>query len=77
MIRSPLSGQSEIPLIVIVTVSVAGTVLLLLNIVLISVFVAKKRRKEQQQGVIKRSTPASSTEGKIRWRRYKSPVEDY
>ena len=48
--ESLLEGTAgEIPLIVIVSVAVCGTVLLLLNIVLISCFVHKRRL--QQQGV--------------------------
>ena len=48
--ESLLEGSAgEIPLIVIVSVAVCGTVLLLLNIVLISCFVHKRRL--QQQGV--------------------------
>jgi hypothetical protein len=45
MMRS-LEDQGEIPLIVIVSVSVCGTILLLLNIVLISCFVHKKRQQK-------------------------------
>ena len=45
MIRS-LEDQAEIPLIVIVSVSVCGTILLLLNIVLISCFIHKKRQQK-------------------------------
>ena len=41
-------GKGEIPLIVIVSVAICGTVLLLLNIVLISCFVHKRR--QQQSG---------------------------
>ena len=73
MIRS-LEDQGEIPLIVIVSVSVCGTILLLLNIVLISCFVHKKRQqrllKEKENGSsdssgsnIQKQTPPS--EGKI------------
>ena len=55
MMRS-LEDQGEIPLIVIVSVSVCGTILLLLNIVLISCFVHKKR----QQKVLKDKENGSS-----------------
>lgn len=48
MIREALEGKGEIPLIVIVSVSICGTVLLLLNIVLISCFVHKRRQQQQQ-----------------------------
>ena len=49
MIREVLDGKGEIPLILIVGVSVCGTVLLLLNIVLISCFVHKKKKKEEAE----------------------------
>ena len=55
MMRS-LEDQGEIPLIVIVSVSVCGTILLLLNIVLISCFVHKKR----QQKILKDKENGSS-----------------
>lgn len=50
MIREALEDQGEIPMIVIVSVSVCGTILLLLNIVLISCFVHKRKQKEKLQG---------------------------
>ena len=49
MIREVLDGKGEIPLILIVGVSVCGTVLLLLNIVLVSCFVHKKKKKEEAE----------------------------
>ena len=55
MMRS-LEDQGEIPLIVIVSVSVCGTILLLLNIVLISCFVHKRR----QQKILKDKENGSS-----------------
>ena len=58
MMRS-LEDQGEIPLIVIVSVSVCGTILLLLNIVLISCFVHKKR----QQKLLKDKESGSETSG--------------
>jgi len=58
MILEALEEKSEIPLIVIISVSVCGTLLLCLNIVLISCFVHKKKQKEKEQ---KR---APSSEGK-------------
>ena len=54
-----LEDQGEIPLIVIVSVSVCGTILLLLNIVLISCFVHKKR----QQKVLSDKENGSETSG--------------
>ena len=59
MMRS-LEDQGEIPLIVIVSVSVCGTILLLLNIVLISCFVHKKR---QQQILKDKENGSSDTSG--------------
>ena len=67
MMRS-LEDQGEIPLIVIVSVSVCGTILLLLNIVLISCFVHKKRQqkllKDKENGSesgsnVQKATPPS------------------
>ena len=49
MLQEALETSGEIPLIVIVSVSVCGTILFLLNIVLISCFVHKKRKREKQQ----------------------------
>jgi len=45
MMREALEGKGEIPLIVIVSVAICGTVLLLLNIILISCFIHKRRRQ--------------------------------
>ena len=45
-VTAQMEKQGEIPMIVIVSVSVCGTILLLLNIVLISCFVHKKRQQK-------------------------------
>ncbi len=49
MLQKPLSVSDEIPMIVIVSVSVLGTLLFLLNVVLISCFIHKKRKRDKQQ----------------------------
>jgi len=49
MLQKPLSANEEIPMIVIVSVSVLGTLLFLLNVVLISCFIHKKRKRDKQQ----------------------------
>jgi len=56
-----LEESGEIPLIVIISVSVCGTILFLLNIFLISCFVLKKRKKEKQQ----HKGAKGASEGKI------------
>jgi ABC-type taurine transport system ATPase subunit len=63
LLQEALEGSGEIPLIVIVSVSVCGTVLFLLNIVLISCFVHKKRQKEKEQQ--KQTKGPGSSEGKV------------
>jgi hypothetical protein len=62
MLQEALEGSGEIPLIVIVSVSVCGTILFLLNIVLISCFVHKKRKREKQQQ--QQSKGPGSSEGR-------------
>ena len=49
MIREALEGKGEIPLIVIVSVAICGTILLLLNIILISCFIHKRRQNAKNQ----------------------------
>ena len=65
MIREVLDGKGEIPLILIVGVSVCGTVLLLLNIVLISCFVHKKKKEEAEHGR-KMAAAGGGSDGKRR-----------
>ena len=60
MLQEALETSGEIPLIVIVSVSVCGTILFLLNIVLISCFVHKKRKREKQQQQQQTKGPGSS-----------------
>ena len=64
MIREVLDGKGEIPLILIVGVSVCGTVLLLLNIVLISCFVHKKKKKEEAEHGRKMAAAGGGSDGK-------------
>lgn len=66
MIREVLDGKGEIPLILIVGVSVCGTVLLLLNIVLISCFVHKKKKKEEAEHGRKMAAAGGGSDGKRR-----------
>ena len=66
MIREVLDGKGEIPLILIVGVSVCGTVLLLLNIVLISCFVHKKKMKEEAEHGRKMAAAGGGSDGKRR-----------
>ena len=65
MIQEVLDGKGEIPLIVIVSVSVCGTVLLLLNIVLISCFVHKKKRKEEAEQAASAAGAAGDSKAKM------------
>ena len=65
MIREVLDGKGEIPLILIVGVSVCGTVLLLLNIVLISCFVHKKKKKEEAEHGRKMAGGGGGSDGKV------------
>ena len=65
LLQEALEGSGEIPMIVIVTVSVCGTILFLLNIVLISCFIHKKRKKEREQQ--KQAKGPGMSDGKQLW----------
>ena len=56
-------GKGEIPLIVIVSVAICGTVLLLLNIVLISCFVHKRRQQQSHGKPASEQKPNPPSEG--------------
>jgi hypothetical protein len=54
--RQALSEKAELPLIVIVSVSVCGTVLLVLNIAVFSCLAYKRRQKER---LLQKRAPSS------------------
>lgn len=63
MLSEELLGRADLPRLVVVSVAITGSILLMLNILLVGCFMYRKRRQRLREGVLKFAMTCSTVLG--------------